>query len=200
MNDIVPTNVDKRVLRAQLLAARQAMGIPDKLRLDDAICQVVRRLIEAQGDSSPVIALYSPIRGEPDLRPLVEQLLSEGFSVVLPIVIGKDAPLKFSRYTRDDALAVSALAVSALGILEPELDELNSIRPDVVVIPCVGFDKHGYRLGYGGGFYDRTLAAWKQEGHEPLTIGVAYDEALVMFEVGTFDVPMDEVVTPTSHV
>ncbi|GHA63989.1 hypothetical protein GCM10009007_00380 [Formosimonas limnophila] len=195
MNDIVPINVDKRVLRTQLLAARQVMGIPDKLRLDDAICQGVHRLIEAQGDSSPVIALYSPIRGEPDLRPLAEQLLSEEFSVVLPVVVGKDVPLKFSRYTRDDALVVSAL-----GILEPELDELNPIRPDVVVIPCVGFDKHGYRLGYGGGFYDRTLAAWKQEGHEPLTIGVAYDEALVMFEVGTFDVPMDEVVTPTSHV
>jgi 5,10-methenyltetrahydrofolate synthetase len=194
MNDIVPTNVDKRALRAQLLAKRQTMSTLDKMRFDDAICQGVRRLINNFGEHDSVIALYSPIRGEPDVQPLAEQLLSEGFSVVLPVVVGRDMPLKFAQYTRTDSLVVSSL-----GILEPDLDVLNPLIPDVVVIPCVGFDKHSHRLGYGGGFYDRTLATWKQKGHEPLTIGVAYDEALVMFEVGVFDVPMNEVVTPTNH-
>ena len=191
MMNIVPTNIDKRVLRSQLLSLRLAMRPHLKQQHDDAICRGVRSLIYARHELNAVVALYAPIRGEPDLMPLADELLAAGFMVVLPVVVEKNAPLKFAQYTREDALVVSSL-----GILEPDLSTLNAVLPDVVVVPCVGFDGKGHRLGYGGGFYDRTLAAFKSVGHEPMTIGVAYDEALVAFAVDAFDLPMDEIITP----
>lgn len=190
MVDIVPTNRAKMALRTQLLSVRQQITPKQKSLFDDAIARSVRDLLEEH--TGQIVALYSPIRGEPDLMPLADQLLAEGFEVALPIVVAKNEPLQFALYSN-----VEQLVTSRLGVLEPDENAIH-VKPDVLVIPCVGVNGLAYRLGYGGGFYDRTLAHYKQLGHEPMTIGVTYDSGLTEFEPDTFDVPMDVLVTPSS--
>ena len=190
---IVPINRDKRVLRAQLLTERQAISPADKKKRDAVLCEKVHGLIHTafknsntSGDSSQkkVIAIYSPIKGEPDLTALFQQLIDDGYIVALPVVVEKNAPLKFMPYTPD------TLVTGAFGIIEPSWDESKQVTPDIIVIPCLGFNEKNYRLGYGGGFYDRTLAMLKKSLHSPFTIGVSYAHLKCDFEINEFDIPI----------
>lgn len=186
---IVPTNTNKQALRSQLLTRRKNLALTDKQRLDDALRQQLKAIVAQSIQPDSVIALYSPIRGEPDLMPLTQEWLQAGFKIALPIVVAPNTPLTFVTYTN-----VADLVKNKWGILEPILHEAQVVQPDVVLIPCLGFDQSHYRLGYGGGFYDRTLAQFKANGHEALTIGVAYAHALCEFELSPFDVPLEIIV------
>ena len=104
-------------------------------------------------DRNAVIALYSPVRGELDPRFLQQALEKAGFQTALPVVTDKDGPLSFRLWGQGDALIPGAY-----GILEPDTDA-PEIAPHVVIAPLLAFDDECYRLGYGGGYYDRTLAA-----------------------------------------
>jgi 5-formyltetrahydrofolate cyclo-ligase len=191
---IVPINKDKRVLRAQLLTERQAISPADKKKRDAVLCEKVYCLIHTAFKNSntsgalsqkKVIAIYSPIKGEPDLTALFQQLIDEGYIVALPVVVEKNTPLKFMPYTP------GSLVTGVFGILEPSWDESKQVTPDVIVIPCLGFNEKNYRLGYGGGFYDRTLAMLKKSSHSPFTIGVSYAHLKCDFEINEFDVPIN---------
>jgi 5-formyltetrahydrofolate cyclo-ligase len=116
--------------------------------------------------ATQTVALYSPFRAEPDLLMLATQL---GRPLALPVVTAKDQPLTFVHWQPGEALVAGAY-----GILVPR--QLRAVDVDVVVMPCVGFTRSGLRLGYGGGFYDRTLTQLRSQ-HTVHAIGVAYASA-----------------------
>ncbi len=122
------------------------------MHLDTLLCQ---QLLEADLlQSADNIGVYLPIRSEPDLSACYAQWRAQGRRLALPVVTGKNEPLTFRVWE-----AGALLRTAAFGVQVPETDE--TVVPDVLVIPCVGFrvlDGRPYRLGYGGGFYDRTLA------------------------------------------
>ena len=133
-----------------------------------------------------IISSYWPIRGEPDLRNWAIRVIERGGRIALPVVIRKGWPLEFRIWAPGDPLerGVWNILVPCRG---------PSVLPDVVLAPVVGFDDASYRLGYGGGFFDRTLAAMPRK---PLIIGVAYAESrIATIHPQAHDIPMDVVVT-----
>lgn len=133
-----------------------------------------------------LVSFYWPFRGEPDLRPWAETVTARGGRTALPLVVEKGRPLVFRVWRRGDKLerGVWNIPVPAQG--EP-------VYPDIVIAPLVGFDPANYRLGYGGGFFDRTLAAMPKK---PLVIGVGYtSSALLTIYPQPHDIPMDAIVT-----
>jgi 5-formyltetrahydrofolate cyclo-ligase len=145
-------------------------------RLSDFIGKLSDRLVSA----------YWPFRGEPDLRPWMEGLAERGGSCASPIVIERHAPLVFRTWRKGSKLVsgVWNIPVSADGA---------EVVPDIVIAPVVGFDAACYRLGYGGGFFDRTLAALSPR---PIIIGVGYAQAAIAsIQPLPHDIPMDVIVT-----
>lgn len=112
-----------------------------------------QKIVELVGDSQFTLGGYWPVATEYDVRPLMEVHLAAEQRVCLPAVIEADQPLKFYPYQQGDPLEVGAFKVP-----HPVLKGQKDILPDVVLCPLLAFDCSGHRLGYGGGFYDRTLA------------------------------------------
>lgn len=148
-------------------------------------CRIAERL-EAWCIEHPVktLGVYWPIRGEPDLRHVYEKLCQRGMALALPVVTSKDAPLRFVAWAPGDAMRKDRY-----GIAIPASD--TAVRPDAVLVPCVGFNAQRFRLGYGGGFYDRTLA----QVPRPVAVGIAYASSLSAFEADAFDIALDRVIT-----
>lgn len=136
--------------------------------------------------SGRIIGTYWPIRGEPDLRNWGIRVIERGGRIALPVVIQKGWPLEYRIWTPGDPLERGIW-----NILVPSRGP--AVQPDVVIAPVVGFDEAHYRLGYGGGFFDRTLAIMPKK---PLTIGVGYAQSRVpTIYPQSHDIPMDVVVT-----
>ena len=135
-----------------------------------------------------IVALYWPFKGEFDPRFLVRQWRATGARAALPVVVRKDAPLEFREWWPGVA--------TRKGVFDlPVPVDTQVLRPDILLIPPVGFDAQGYRLGYGGGYYDRTLAAMHPP---PLKIGVAFElSRIASIHPQPHDIPMDVVVTET---
>lgn len=184
--DTMPENTaQKAALRRELLANRQA--IPPEVRSvkDAAIGQHVLSWCDAHPVS--VLGAYWPIRGEPDLRDCYATLSAHGVRLALPVVVAKDAPLRFIEWKPGDAMTKDAFGV-AIPVSGAE------VQPEALLIPCVGFNERRFRLGYGGGFYDRTLAC----AGRPRTVGISYDCARIRFDADAHDVALDFVITETS--
>ncbi len=133
----------------ELIAARLAIPAAERRRLSQ---RIAAGLDQALGDvSGRIVSAYWPFRGEPDLRPWLEGLEERGAVGSLPVVVHRHAPLVFRSWRRDEPLepGVWKIPVPSHGI---------AVTPDIVIAPVVGFDTRCFRLGYGGGFYDRTLA------------------------------------------
>ena len=136
-----------------------------------------------------VLAVYWPIRHEPDLRPFAAAWRAAGKSLALPVMGGPNGGLLFCAW-RDDA----DLRMGPFGIPIPV--DRTPLLPDCLIVPCLGFclaAGRPWRLGYGAGYYDRTLA------HRPVTaVGVAYDEAHTdQFVPNATDAPLSLLVTPS---
>ena len=143
------------------------------------------------------VGVYWPIRGEPDLLSLYSHWQRQGALLALPVVDGPGCPLRFVHWRPDDVLQPGLHGVP----VPIEDDTHASVSPQVLVIPCVGFDTRGYRLGYGGGYYDRTLARDVPGPRPMLALGVAWSDArLPEFEPLPTDVPLDGVITPQETV
>lgn len=139
--------------------------------------------------SSVDISGYWPTGEEPDIRPLMTALHERGHRVALPRVVRPGAALRFHLWQPGDRLE-RGLA----GILEPAAQS-KEIHPSVLLIPLLAFDATGARLGYGGGYYDRTLAALRQV-REIEAIGIAYsDQEVDRLPMGDHDERLDWVVT-----
>jgi 5,10-methenyltetrahydrofolate synthetase len=170
--------------RARLIAAREAV---DALTLE-----AWRRAIDAHlergfpGLAQACLAFCWPIRNEYDARHLAKTLREAGATTALPVVVAPKAPLVFREWHPG-----VELAAGPLGIAYPV--ESRDIVPQAVLLPMNGWDAQGYRLGYGGGFFDRTLAAMPSK---PLVIGVAYELArIATIHPQPWDIPVDYVVT-----
>ena len=175
--------MEKQELRKKLLAARKAMAPEEKAWRDKAIGERLLVWMEANPVSS--IGVYWPMQGEPDLTAIYRVLDERGAQLALPVVVRRNAPLVFYAWRPGDVLAADAH-----GVMAP-VKRGADVQPELLVVPCVGFDASGYRLGYGGGYYDRTLA-----GKQPLrTVGIAYAMCEAVFGAGGHDVRMDTVVT-----
>lgn len=169
----------ERLIAARLLQSAEARG--------QAARVITERLRAAVGDvHGKRISLYWPFRGEPDLRPWIEEIWLGGGMALLPIVVQKGKPLVFRSWRHGERLerGIWNIPVPADG---------TAADPDVVIAPLVGFDPEQYRLGYGGGFFDRTLAAMRDK---PLAIGVGYgSQAIDTIHPQPHDIPMDRIIT-----
>jgi len=164
-----------------LLALRNAIPQACRQRADAAIA---RRLREWLADRElGVLALWWPLPGEPDLRSEFETLQGLGWTIVLPRVAAPDAPLVFGRWRPGIAMIEQRHKVCVPEPFEP-------MAPTVMVAPCLGFDARGWRLGYGGGYYDRTLAALPVPA-----AGAAYDACEVSLEPEPHDRRLSAIVT-----
>jgi 5-formyltetrahydrofolate cyclo-ligase len=174
----------RKAERQRLIALRQAIPTAERRRLSR---RVARSLDEALGDvRGRVVSLYWPFRGEPDLRHWAETLAGRGGACALPVVIARGAPLVFRQWRKGDPLQPGIWSI-------PVPSDGAAVVPDIVIAPVVGFDPAGYRLGYGGGFFDRTLAAFQ---HRPRVIGVGFAaQAIRTIFPQPHDVPMDQIVT-----
>ena len=178
--------------RQRLLAARALLPAEDRRHHTAAI---IRHLGQTLGQTlgdlrGRTVALYWPIRGEPGLRPWMEQLHAGGACCALPVVVQRHAPLRFHRW-----LPGARMVAGHWNIPVPADAEV--VEPDVVVAPVVGFDAAGYRLGYGGGYYDRTLAALALVlPRLPQRVGVGFaSSALATIHPLPHDIPMQQIVT-----
>jgi 5-formyltetrahydrofolate cyclo-ligase len=170
--------------RAALLAARDALPAATRARAGAAIVASLAGLEE--GRAPAVVGFYWPVRGEIDVRPFVERLRAAGSLAALPVVGEPGAPLAFHRWTPE-----TDMHAGPFGIPSPAGGD--ALVPDLLLIPLVGFDDAGYRLGYGGGYYDRTLAALTPP---PRTIGIGYELGrMATIRPQAHDVPLDLVVT-----
>ena len=132
------------------------------------------------------LAFCSPVRGEFDARPLASRLIDRGWQAAMPIVEAANAPMGFRTWT-----PATAMSVGAHGIPVPA--EGETTVPALVLLPLVAFDKRGFRLGYGGGYFDRTLAALLPR---PLAFGVGFELARVDdIRPQAHDMRLDAVVT-----
>ncbi len=131
----------------------------------EAACQHLFKL--ALLDQPTTISAYWPLPGEFDSRPLMAALHAAGHQIVLPVVVGRAKPLIFRCW--QPGLNMSA---DRFDVLVPP-DDSPVLRPSVLLVPLLAFDARGYRLGYGGGFYDRTLAALSARG-DITAIGLAF--------------------------
>ena len=140
------------------------------------------------------VAAYWPFRDEIDVRPLFAAVEAMGCNCLLPVMMGRREPLQFHQWKPGDELVSSRF-----GVLEPSKFH-PSTTPDVVILPVLAFDRYGMRLGYGGGYYDRTLSALRGKG-QVLAIGAAYQDQEVEFVPhDNDDQKMDALVTDRSVV
>jgi len=135
-----------------------------------------------------IVSLYDPIRTEIDPRPAIAGAVGR-VRCALPVIAGKGLPLVFREWWPG-----AAMETGPFGVAVPAAGGL--LVPEVLVVPMLAFDAHGYRLGYGGGFYDRTLAALRARGGRVRAIGFAYAaQRVAELPVDATDEPLDAVVT-----
>jgi 5-formyltetrahydrofolate cyclo-ligase len=173
-------------VRRDLIAQRLALAPEARTaRADKA-----RRHLAAElaARSIRVLGIYWPVRGEIDVRELARAHLERGGRVVLPAVIKKAAPVQFRSWQPG-----APMTRDACNIPVPSQHEL--LEPDALIVPLVGFDAQRYRLGYGGGYYDRTLA---RLGRRPRCIGLGFEAArLESILPQPHDITMDVIITET---
>jgi 5,10-methenyltetrahydrofolate synthetase len=174
----------RKAERTRLIAARAA--------LDQATLERYRHNIDTHvarsfpGLASAKLAFCWPIKGEYDARHVVRTLRALGALTALPVVVAPRQPLIFREWHPGTEMALGALDI-------PYPANSPEVVPDAVLLPMNGWDGAGYRLGYGGGFFDRTLASLSRK---PAVIGVAYEMAKIeTIRPQSWDIPVDWVVT-----
>lgn len=177
---------------AQWRKAERQRLIADRLSLDaatraDHARRISQHLDELIGDPAGlIVSAYWPFRGEPNLQPWLRELRARGGETALPVVVAKKTPLVFRLWRDGDRLARGVWNI-------PVPSDGGEVQPDIVIAPVVGFDTGCYRLGYGGGFFDRTLALLPAS---TTAIGVGYAQAAITtIEPQPFDIPMHHIVT-----
>lgn len=174
----------RRRKRKELIARREGLPAHIRRRSSMLISSLLKRGFRAL--EAMTIGFCWPYRGEVDTRFAVRHFREKGARSALPVVVGKGRPLEFRLWWPG-----APVTAGVFGLPTPQ--GTATVRPDAILMPPVAFDRQGYRLGYGGGFFDRTLA----EHHpQPLKIGVAHEcSRIETIFPQAHDVPMDFVVT-----
>ena len=174
----------RKAKRAVLIERRLAMPATKRVARSEAITAALVQVLSSCPGA--LIGFYWPFKGEYDPRPLVRSLHAKGTRLALPVVVEKAKPLIFREWWPGVPMASGIWNIPV-----PEAGE--PVLPDVLLVPLVGFDCQGYRLGYGGGYYDRTLAALLAR---PRAIGVGFKLSQIStIHPQQHDLPMDLVVT-----
>lgn len=174
----------RKAERVRLLAQREALTLAERRAADARVTELL--VLAFPLLASLTIGFYWPFKGEVDPRIAVRRFRARGARAALPIVVEKGAPLQFREWTPECVTrpGVFGLPVPVDGAI---------VVPDAVLVPPVGFGARGYRLGYGGGYFDRTLAALSPQ---PLAIGLAREVSRIdTIHPQPHDVPMDFIVT-----
>ncbi len=170
--------------RQRLLAMRAALGHEARAATAARILPFAHEAIRRHG--ARAVGLYWPIKSELDFRMLAEQLARDGIATALPVILEKGTPLAYWQWSPGEPLERGFWNI-------PVPRQRRPIHPDAVLAPTVGFDRAGYRLGYGGGYFDRTLA---QPDRPSLAIGIGLDFArLDTIWPQPHDIPMDVIIT-----
>lgn len=179
----------RKAERERLLDLRRGLSAEERAACDAAL---IANLENVLGDvRGKVVSLYWPIKKEPDLKPVMQRVTDLGGICALPIVEKYGQPLVFKSWAKGEPLerGVWNIPVPAKG---------EVVTPDIAFAPVVGFDRNCYRLGYGGGFFDRTLASLSPM---PFVIGVGYAQAEIpTIHPQPFDIPMSVIVTETEVI
>ena len=176
----------KRLLRERMKGERRASA---KARPDAGVHAAANFMRAIERPEGAIVSVYFPMRDELDTEPLVAALIEEGVTVALPVTKRKKAPLVFRAYAPGDDLVDGAY-----GELVPA-ETASVVTPTILVIPLLAFTRAGGRLGYGGGYYDRTLEALRQTG-APLAVGYAFGAQEVdALPLSPLDQPLDWIVT-----
>jgi 5-formyltetrahydrofolate cyclo-ligase len=194
----IPLNSEIRsAWRTECRLRARALGDNKRAEAAKAISEKLLALIEAS--EAQTIAIYWPIHDEPDLSDLCKQLWRANRLIALPIVVAPAEALKFALWQGSDDLVVNRWGIAEPNQAVPTLP-LDQI--DMIIMPCVGYWQTGHRLGYGGGFYDRTVALWR---HTALNrakkfgiVGVAYAECELPVSLPLLptDQACDALITP----
>ena len=196
MDKLPPENdSDKKALRRRLLEER--LALPDRQARSAALQQIMR--IWLVGRTDTVIGAYWPIKGEFDPLPALHRWKEDGElldqplrrRIGLPVVDREHKTMTFHAWYPG-----CPMEEDAYGIPKPKDTEV--IVPTLLFVPCVGYAPGGYRLGYGGGFYDRTLATLQPK---PFTVGLGFTNGyLDEFEPEEFDLPLDAILNDNGVV
>lgn len=170
--------------RAALIDRRLAIPHEDRMRWSERI--TARILCHLKAKPPSLLGFYWPFKGEYDPRPIARRLHAQGMGLALPVVVQKAAPLVFRAWQPGTRLVPGVWSI-------PVPADGETVLPDALLVPLVGFDRQAFRLGYGGGFYDRTLAAMSRR---PLTVGIGFGLAsLDTIHPQPHDISMDVVIT-----
>jgi len=174
----------RKAQRAELLARRVAVTADQRREWNEIIERLLLEAFPVLRQS--MVGFYWPFQGEFDPRFAIRRLREQGARAALPVVVQKSTPLQFREWWPG--------APMTKGVFDlPIPDGTEVVRPQALFIPPIGFDARGYRLGYGGGYFDRTLAAAVPQ---PLKIGVAFELSRIpTIQPQPHDVPMDFIVT-----
>ena len=183
----------KADLRKQAAARRTALMESDPNAPARLAAQADIIINIAQQDApAGSVAAYMPIRSELSPLPLVAALSAAGIPTAMPETPSPGNPLVFRQWALGDDVVDGPYGTSQPSPAAP------IVRPRVILAPMLAFDAGCWRLGYGGGFYDRTIAGMRGDGHVVTVIGIAFDGQLVdKVPVGPFDMPLDAVLTPS---
>ncbi len=177
----------RRQKRAELLARRTALSVEARHEIAERARALLLQTVDL--NAYKVLGFCWAIKGEIDVRRIAEHHLAAGGEVALPVMVQKSAPVEFWRWHPGSPMQTGIWNI-------PIPKQRDVLTLDAVIVPLVGFDALGYRLGYGGGYFDRTLAAAAQR---PLAIGLGYaDSALPTIYPQPHDIPMNLIVTDRS--
>lgn len=176
-------------LRKEKIAARLALPDGEHARASAALESHLEGLLAPL--PARMLAFCWPLRREFDCRPLVVRLLARGWRAAQPVVTAEAAPMVFRPWTPD-----TPMTADRHGIPIPAGDQ--TVTPDVVLLPLVAFDPQGYRIGYGGGYFDRTLAAMSPR---PFAVGIGFEVARAeSVRPEAHDIRLDALVTEAGSV
>lgn len=185
-----PTTQHRSSIRRILLAQRFAMTAKDRHAQQTKLVEQLSALIAARPPNH-ITALFMPHAGEPDVLDAVKLLAQNNLcQFALPVVVSKGQPLRFARWSLGDELETDIY-----GIREPKHKQW--VTPDSIVAPCVGISTHDgktYRLGYGGGYYDRTVAQLREQRRDITLIGIAWANTQCLLSPQGHDVALDHVL------
>jgi 5-formyltetrahydrofolate cyclo-ligase len=177
----------KRQARSRATLTRN--DVHEAARLGAGVALATRGLPVARNAQNGVISAFHSFGTEISTFELFDKLVAEGWTTALPVVVAKNTPLLFRQWAPGDALVLGRWDIQIPPETAPE------VQPDILLVPMLAFDRRGYRMGYGGGFYDRTLA--KLRALKNVTaIGVAYaGQEVDMVPHDAHDQPLDWIMT-----
>lgn len=183
------TKAWRKAERARLLAQRQALPPAERQRITPLVLNAIETCVPELAVAT--VGIYWPFRGEIDIRSLASRRTGADTIFALPVVVKYGMPLEFHRWRPGDRLIPGVWNIPLPAVRD-------RVMPDVLLVPLLGHDAAGYRLGYGGGFYDRTLATMQPR---PRTVGIGYAcAALESIGPHAHDIPMDAIITEDSYV